>query len=450
MAWWKCVAGEDGFGDGFRRRLLPVMVVASLVMLSLVPYPGWAETKEKQARSALGIAAMDFKTCTEFALKHSPYLTKTALEIDIRRLDESDSRWSFVPTLSVSTYTYSKGTSLSVGTTEYNPLQSYFSLKAQKLVTRIAILSHLKAISQGVYEIGQKFLQLGALQRMDAVQSQIVSIAQQKVAYINSRKAAGTASPLEAQIADQELKLARAEREGIAASLGLVVDGLRVLLGLESMRKSELRLEQVSGQVLGDFNPSTATLKEPLGHSFLIKIQELKKELQTLNIKLAYAKFMPSFQFNVRNADVLTADDTDEYYFGGGIRLLVWDGLSRFRNITRQKMVLRQFESESKTLLNDVSIQWQTAKGQLRNAESALKVARSAEVLAQTRVRQSEIRYNADGQNLPVLLDHRIAYNRTRKATHLKTRDHQLAVLRMRHLSGDLFKSHVNVEQWKE
>ena len=54
-----------------------------------------------QVRAGEMAGAMDFRACTELAVRQSPYFTKSALEIEIRRLDESDHRWSFIPYLSV-------------------------------------------------------------------------------------------------------------------------------------------------------------------------------------------------------------------------------------------------------------------------------------------------------------------------------------------------------------
>ena len=63
----------------------------------------YAFTQEKSVSSVSTemTGPMDFKTFVRLALERSPHFVGNALEIDVRRLDESDSRWAFIPSLSM-------------------------------------------------------------------------------------------------------------------------------------------------------------------------------------------------------------------------------------------------------------------------------------------------------------------------------------------------------------
>ena len=50
--------------------------------------------------------SMDFNACIRLALEQSPYFKESTLEIDVRRLDESECRWSFIPSLTMVTTSY--------------------------------------------------------------------------------------------------------------------------------------------------------------------------------------------------------------------------------------------------------------------------------------------------------------------------------------------------------
>jgi hypothetical protein len=62
------------------------------VILLVLCHPAAAAAPEKPKFSAPGPETADFDACVRLALRQSPYFTKSSLEIDIRRLDEKDSK----------------------------------------------------------------------------------------------------------------------------------------------------------------------------------------------------------------------------------------------------------------------------------------------------------------------------------------------------------------------
>ena len=92
---------------------------------------------------------------------------------------------------------------------------AYFTLQAQKLVTQVAILTHLQVISLGLERLGEFYLELEALHKMAAYQKDLVQVARENLTYAENRMSIGTGTSLEVKVARQQLELAEGEQEGI-------------------------------------------------------------------------------------------------------------------------------------------------------------------------------------------------------------------------------------------
>jgi hypothetical protein len=186
---------------------------------------------------------LNFDESVKIAIQRSPYFTKSSLEIDIKRMDETDSRFDLIPPLTFQTIYYvnrpsgignSKPYSLSFVTIPYNPLGAYFTLQAQKLATQVAILSHLGTISLYLERMGGLYLELDALDKLAGYQKDLIKLAQENLTYVKNRMSIGTATSLEVKVVQGELHLAQGEQESIALARKRVLTGLKSLLGLPS------------------------------------------------------------------------------------------------------------------------------------------------------------------------------------------------------------------------
>ena len=186
---------------------------------------------------------LTFEEAVKIALTQSPAFTKSSLDIDIGRMDETDSRYAMVPPLTFRTYYYvnrpsgtgyGKPYSLNFSTDPYNPVGAYFTLQAKKLATQAAILSHLGVISGGLVNLGNCYLELDAMHKQAGIQKDLIKVAQENLTYAENRVAIGTGTSLEVKMAQQQLQLARGEQEGIALAIKRNLSNLRNLLGLPS------------------------------------------------------------------------------------------------------------------------------------------------------------------------------------------------------------------------
>jgi outer membrane protein TolC len=428
------------------------LLLCLLVLGLSAPVAAAPEDKEPASKPAApGPLSLSFDDSVRLAIHQSPYFTKSSLDIELRGMDETDSRYSMVPTLNLRTLYYanrpshnnSKPYQLSFTTEPYNPMGAYFTLQAQKLATRLAILAHLDNISKGIMRLGGMFLELDYLQKVASFQTKVVDTAKENLIFCENRVSIGTGTSLELKLASQELQLARNEQQQIAFSRKKVLSNLRNFLGLKSNQELNPDLRDVRSQVLSSFDAAAASLEQAKSRSYELKALEVKKELQGYNILQAKTRLLPRFMLTIQNPDPLNTVTNSGMYAGIGFTVPVWDGFKRYRNIGRQKTILRQMSSDKELKEADLEDRWMSAQQDLQTAASALKIAQSQEELAHLKERQSEIRYHSGGEPLPTMLEGQKGIWQAKKAEAMKSMDYAKAALSLRQLSGDLGNAYV-------
>ena len=111
---------------------------------------------------------------------------------------------------------------------------------------------------------------------------------------------------------------------------------------------------------------------------------------------------------------------------------------------------MREFEAERKEKGLLLADQWQEAQENVRAAAATRKSAQAQEELARLKERQADIRYHSGGEPLAVYLDGRKGLMEAQKNAFLKDLDYNLAVIRLRQLSGDLDASYVDASSWQQ
>jgi outer membrane protein TolC len=455
-------------GRGPSREMKCLGIVRILAIFSLLAWvlggPKNAAAAQVRGERPGGLAqvtepTLDFDAAVQIGLKQSPYLVKSTLEIDVRRLDEADSRSAFIPTVTFRTRYYVNHPTqvgfnprpyvLEFVTDGYNPVEAYFSLQAQKLLTKIAILAHHLVISKGLEVLGGKFLELETLQRLAAVQENLINLSQKNLAYLRERLKLGETTSLEVQLASQELELAQIEKERIISSQARLKDMVKSYLGLGPDRKIDFDLKQARHQVMGSFDPEAASLDEARSRSFERKIQVLKKELQALKVLMAKARILPTFFAGVQNPDPLSAVNDRGFFFSLGLSWPVWEGFRRMRDITRQKTILRQYDAELEEKDLDQSKDWGEARENFLAARAALKLTQTQVEVALLKERQSEIRYRTEGEPFASLATGRRGSLEAQKNSLVKALESDRARLHIRYLAGDLIYHYVDESSWK-
>ena len=420
------------------------------------PVQGASYVAEAYALPPNGI--VNFEEGVRIALHQSPFLTKSSLEIDLRRLDETDSRYGLFPSIDFRSYYYMNRPtgisgapySLNFSTdVSYNPIASYFTLQAQKFATQVAILTHIKAISNGIESLGKLFLDLEYLKNQKIFQKNLIDLLREQLAYAENRFSAGTGTSLEVKAAQQGLKTAHIGMDHIALLQKKALTNLKNFLGLKPTQELTPDLQNTHRQVSGNFDPASVSWEQTKSRSYDIKIMEIIIQLQGYNIKLAKVKVLPTILFTTQTPDPLSSAQSG-LYAGFGLYVPLWDGFKRIRNVTRQKTVMKQFDNDRDLTEKNLESVFQAAQEKVQEAALTLQTAQSNLELAQLKNRQQEIRYQSGGVILPVVLDSRKEILEIKQSILGKTLDYDKAVLALRQISGDLGHTYVNANSWQK
>lgn len=420
------------------------------------PVQGASRTQEAYTLPPNGI--VNYEEGVRIALYQSPFLTKSSLEIDLRRLDETDSRYGLFPSIDFRTYYYVNRPpgitgapyNLNFATDPgYNPVASYFTLQAQKLATQVAIMTHIKAISAGLERLGQLFLDLESLKNQTLNLKDQINSSREKLAYAENRFSAGTGTSLDVREAQQGLKVTQNELERLALSQKKALANLNTFLGLKSTQELTPDLQNASRQVLGSFDPAAVTWEQTKSRSYDLKIMEILIKLQAFNVKLAKVKVFPTMLFTTQTPDPLSSNQSG-LYAAFGMYVPLWDGFKRIRNVTRQKTILKQYDNDKDQVENDLKTRFQDAGAMVKETAFALQLAQSQVELAQLKTRQAEISYQSGGAILPLLLESREKVFDAKKHMLQKALDHDKAVLALRQISGDLHHTYVHTSSFEK
>lgn len=429
-------------------------IVAFLLVMALA-FQAQAQQREPvmQSGGEAVTGALDYDDCVRLALHQSPYFVTTGMQIELQRIDESDAFYEFFPDLRISSsYVVEDpddddGQRFSVGFTtgNYDPFSAYFEVQAAEIMTQMAVLGHLKAISDGIYAIGQSFLELNMLNRSAAFQDELVALAQHKGEYIANRIESGAATPLEARISEQEIELAKLEREQIDISRSALLDKIKTLLGVPVMHELDLDLQDADIQVLGAFDPFAVDMEDVHANSIDLKMVEYKLALQEYNIQLAYAEFIPNLSFNMTTADAVNSDSTGWYAVIGASTPL-WDWGERTRNVTRQENRMANFLAEGDLTTLELDSEWRAALSDLQSAVTSVKLARARAELAGLRRRQGEISYHSGTVAFVDYLVQIENYFEAQKVVLQNELDYSKKLYYLRYVSGFLYKNYVDAE----
>ena len=298
--------------------VIVILFLAALILLAAYPSEAQIDAGMPVKEDPPIEGVMDFARCVLLALQQSPYLTTSSLEIDVKRLDLSDAKWGYIPSFSLQTlyyvnppppingYTFSPYV-IQFATEPYNPIEVYFSIRARKYLTQVAVYAHLQIIADYLQRLALGFLQLESLDQMAQYQNEIVPVAEQNLAFTQKRLATGGAALVDVDIAEQLLAVARAEKERLAASRATILEGIRNLIGLKPADPPlELDLKNARYQVLNDFKSAAATLEQAKSNSFELKSLAVREKLQEKNVTLTYLRYLPHLVWGVQTSNPLT------------------------------------------------------------------------------------------------------------------------------------------------
>jgi outer membrane protein TolC len=176
---------------------------------------------------------------------------------------------------------------------------------------------------------------------------------------------------------------------------------------------------------------------------------EIGLKLQAYNVKLAKAKTLPTVLFTTATPDPLSSTNYG-FYAGVGLYVPIWDGFKRIRNVTRQKIVLQQYDTGKNQAEKDLENNLLEAQGQVKETAFMLQAGQADLELIQLKARQMEISYQSGGIPLSEVLDTRKDVLMAKKDALLKALEYNKAALALRQISGDLGHTYVNASSFQK
>jgi len=408
----------------------------------------------------------DFNEAVRVALVQSPMLVRSALEIETKRLDVQDAWSSFVPTVSINTTYWFRMPTKTDGTTDkpytisfssgqWNPLLSGFEVQARKEMTNMAILAHLKVIAEGLKRLASDFLQLAAIGEQKDMVKKRQELAKQNLDFFKTRLGLGQATQLDIRIAETRIQMAKAEDDKINAMRAMVMDDIKFLLGVPFTNKLELDIAAAKQQILGKFTPADVTDEKVRAYSFDLRMQEYEKSLQKKNIGLSYVKLLPSFGFTFQTVDAFNNTSSNAqnngFPFYPGINIsMPLDYWTKGREISRQYKKLDQLQAAAKAKEFEVIVLVQKAMSEYQTTSSDLLLASSKADLAKLQDEQAEYRYKTGQLDFDKLVADRNAYFDAKQQQLLSQVKRDIALLSLKHLSGDLQGQYIDVAAWEK
>jgi len=436
---------------------LVIMLCAAISVLTCyAPAQGAEMRLAPQAPTSAN--PLTFDESAKIAIRQSPALIKSSVQIDISRMDETDSRYGMVPPLTFRTYYYvnrpentgSRPYSLNFSMDPYNPFGTYYTLQAQKLATQMAILSHLQVISKGLEKLGRYYLELDFIKKTVAYQKSLINLDREGLTFAENRVSIGTGTSLEVRSAQLAMQLSQNQLEQLQVTEKRQLAVLKHFLGLPTSAEFNPDLRDCRHQVLGNFNPATTTMEQAKENSYEIKMLDIQKKLQGYKILLAKVKVLPNILFNTQTPDPLNASTGNGLYVGLGLEIPVWDGFKRIRDVSRQKAVLKQLDAHKEEKENSLENMWNAGMDDLQTKSMLLKIGQSREELVRLKAHQTEISYQSGEITLPEFLDSRKQVLEIQKETLKSSFEYDVTVLKLREQLGDLGKTYVDANSWQK
>ena len=128
-----------------------------------------------------------------------------------------------------------------------------FLVQVRKIITRLAILNHLKAISEGLQRLGRMFLEMDSLTQMAQIQTDLIQVAQKNLTYMQEQLKIGQGNALELKVASQELEMARLQHRKLLEGQRKIMESIRAFLALPADRDLRFDLPKSRSQILGNF-----------------------------------------------------------------------------------------------------------------------------------------------------------------------------------------------------
>ena len=409
----------------------------------------------------------NFEDCVYLAIQQSPLLVKSSIQLEMSYLREKDTKWQYVPELNMALTSTVNLTRYNEGNVDNyddygkpvyrirfyanvpDPFTTYFTGKAQQIVTNIAVLGHRKAIGLAILEIADSYLQLYSKGRIREELAKLPDIAKETTAYWQAMGASVGGHDLDMDMARQKETQVALQQEQNKHIERMIHMRLRTLIGLSSDQPLETDAEDSAAAVFQGFDGRDINWEDRWTSSEEYLSEKMGIQLQDYNIMLAWAQYMPRMTLDLNanppagQAQPPRGREDGFLHFGFHFTLLDWG--RRYRGVQTARMekaLAYQSLAEKRT-------EYENSWARLRQAyEMALtnrELARGSLRFAELEQQKAAIEYSGGKVTLPVLTARREAVIRARVSLIEAELGVQQAELQWMHLAGILEERFMDV-----
>ena len=430
-------------------RALAVLFLAAVAAFCVMTVPALAG-EEAPIPSAPPIRPLDFRTLVEMAIENSPYLKSASIEVRIKKLDETDAWYSYFPEIHINGRV-GDDSSVFIRTNQYNPLISHISYKARQMISTITGLVRLKVIDGGIQTLGSQIIRLKQIDEVMELQDELIEVTRKGLDYARRMDKFGETVFLQVKLAEKELALEQSKRLEMDAARAGVMESIKSFLGLGDTEPLELDLETAQRQILTEQPLDNISFEEIKSASLDLKIDRIQQTLQKNRVKLAYAEYVPKMSLAFGDSDsMLGGGDSGGFEVGLVFHMPLWDGLSRYRNIERQRLLQKKSENESDVRKMQMELEYRQLMRRLASIDRQLELAAGSCDLAGERAKAADLQFKSGIGTYPDYLESLADSIRAKQELAQKMGDKNGVRLRIRQLSGGLIKDFVPAVEIRE
>ena len=400
-----------------------------------------------------------FEDCVFLTIQQSPALVNSAVDIEIKRLAQTDAVWKYLPephmqfTVSNNLTRYNmdnKDTPSDYGQARFrvgfyaafpNPMATYFEHQVQTAMVNLAISTHRKAVGKAISKIGEAYLQLQAQQKIVEAQKELLPLGKelvdywQKVESVDGRQGVSLNLAIQHQ-RELELRLEQTRMKEIMQRTKL-----KILAGVEPQQRLEVNTKSADS-VLAGFDGHKLTWEErwPATEDELLLRGQVK--LGDYNIMVAWAQYVPTMSIALNNnppaGQYQPTSGTEDTFLHLTFDFPLIDWGRRYRGVQTARMNKAQAFHELARKRTDYSNQWLQSEQRVALAETELKLAKTRLDTASMQFKEAQISFHEGIVQLPDMASKQEDMVQARIAYINADLDYKLAQLEWMSLSNSL------------
>ncbi len=405
-----------------------------------------------------------FEDCVFLSIQQSPALVNSAVDIEIKKLDLTSAVWEYLPEprmrIGISNNLTSfnsnrKDVPANYGKTEFdveiyatfpNPIETYFTHQARKILLNLAITTHRKAISGVITEIAEIYQRLEAQRQILEIQKELLPLSKKVTAYWRKVETADGSQGVSLNLAVQQEREAELKLERTKIENTMLRTKLKALAGVESMHKMNLNTRDAD-KIFADFNGNALKWEDRWALTEDELLLRAQVKLKDFNILVAWAEYVPSMTFAVNQSpptgQYQPPAGTDDTFFHLYFDFPIIDWGRRYRGVQTARMEKAKAFQEQGRARTKFSNQWLEAQQKVHLAETSRKISQTSLEVARMKTKEAQINFNAGTVPFPVLADAQKALTEARIAYVNAELEYKLAQLTWMSVAGVLKERYI-------